>query len=90
MEHLVTMYTIVKLRMMMQFLCVRGGSAADSVRLFCNTYAANRLPDDSMVRRWRREFLTGRTSLQDGAHRGIAALDDNFFTPTILSRSCPQ
>ncbi len=71
-------------------LCVKGGSAADSVRHFRNTYAANQLPDDSMVRRWRREFLTGRTSLQDGAYRGKGALDDNFFTSTILSRSCPQ
>ncbi len=52
MEHLITMYTIVELYVMMQFLCVRGGSAADIVHLFHDTYAANQLPDDSMMRRW--------------------------------------
>ncbi len=89
-KHLIIMYTTVELCMMVQFLWVRGGSATDSVRLFHNTYAANQLPDNSMVWRWGREFLTDRISLQDGAYWGKGALDDNFFTPTILSRSCPK
>ncbi len=83
------MYTIVELCVMVQFLCVRGGSAADMVRLFRDTYAANQLPDNSMMRRWGREFLTSRISLQDGAYRVRGALDDNFFTTIILSRSGP-
>ncbi len=51
------------------FMCERGISSS-SVRLFLNTYAANQLPDDLIVRRWRTEFLTGHTSLQDEAYRG--------------------
>ncbi len=90
MEHLITTYSIVELYAMVQFLRVKGRSAADIVHLFRDTYAANQLPDDSMMQRWGREFLTSRISLQDRAYRGRGALDDNFFTPTILSRSSSQ
>ncbi len=65
MEHPVLTYTIVELRAVVQYLTARGESGAGINCLLRDTYAANNLPDDSTVRYWRREFLSGRTSLQD-------------------------
>ncbi len=65
MKHPITMYTIVELRVVVRFLCVRGKSATDIVRLLCDTYAADQLPDDLTVHRRRIEFLTSCTTLQD-------------------------
>ncbi len=53
-----------------QYLTARGESGAGINRLLRDTYAANNLPDDSAVRKWRRNFLSGRTSLQDETSSG--------------------
>ncbi len=70
MEHPVLAYTIVELREVVWYLTARGELGAGINHLFHDTYAANNLPDDSTVRKWKREFLSGRTSLQDETSSG--------------------
>ncbi len=65
MEHTVLTYTLVELREVVQCLTARGESRVGINRLLRDTYMANNLPDDSTIRRWRREFINGRTSLQN-------------------------
>ncbi len=64
------MYTIVELCAVVWYLTARGESEVGINHLLHDTYVANNLPDDSMVRRWRREFLSGHTSLQDKTSSG--------------------
>ncbi len=71
MEHPVTTYTIVDLRVVVLFLCARGEWVPDIVCLLCDMYAPTSY---LMIQQCRgvEKFLTGRTSLQDEADRGRA------------------
>ncbi|KAK7575531.1 hypothetical protein V9T40_011817 [Parthenolecanium corni] len=69
MEVPVSVYTNFEIRATIRFLTARGETAIKIYRQLCETYGEGCL-DISRVRRWRRQFIEGRTSVDDEARSG--------------------
>ncbi len=64
------MYTIVELRAVVPYLTVRGSQERELIAFFLMRTRLTTYQMIPMVRRWRREFLSGCTSLQDETSSG--------------------